>query len=205
MSLTDSLMMLAAIHFVATVSPGPEFVLISKETLSRGRRAGFICQAGTLAGLLIHISYSALGLAAVIAKTPQLLILIQLLGGAYLIWLGIGGLRAKPLGDTEICHRIEEKSALQTFRQGFLCDLLNPKATVYCISLFTFVLSPDVSAFHISVYSACFMLIHTGWFTLVVLGLSNPQINSRFRRAGHWLDRILGGAMVAIGVKMVLL
>ena len=80
-SLLNSILTLVVIHFIATVSPGPEFMLISKEALTKGRKAGFISLAGTLSGLGIHILYSALGLAAVLASSPQALLAIQILGG----------------------------------------------------------------------------------------------------------------------------
>ncbi len=96
MDLMESLLALTVIHFIATVSPGPEFMLISREALAHGRRAGFICLAGTVTGLTIHISYSAFGLAAVISNSPGALLAIQLFGGGYLIYLGITALMVKP-------------------------------------------------------------------------------------------------------------
>lgn len=99
--LFNSVLTLMVIHFIATVSPGPEFMLISKEALTKGRRAGFVSLAGTLSGLSIHIIYSALGLAAVLASSPQTLFAIQILGGSYLIYLGLKGLRAQPATDEQ--------------------------------------------------------------------------------------------------------
>ena len=203
--LFNSVLTLIVIHFIATVSPGPEFMLISKEALTKGRRAGFVSLAGTLSGLGIHIFYSALGLAAVLASSPQALLAIQVLGGSYLIYLGIKGMRAKPVMDeqgitakTETTH-----SYWQIFRAGFICDVLNPKAPVYYVTLFTLVLSPDMPIQHLMIYAACIMTIHFSWFTLVVVLLSTPTINRRFKQISHWIDRILGGAMVLIGVKVL--
>jgi len=204
MDLMESLLTLTAIHFIATASPGPEFMLISKEALAHGRRAGFTCLAGTMAGLSIHILYSAFGLAAVISSSPKALLAIQLIGGGYLIYLGITALMTKP-PDTcaSILSEHRAGSGGQFFRRGFICDLLNPKAPVYYVALFTFVLSPNMPAFHIFIYGAWIMIIHFVWFSAVVLLLSNPVVNKKFRSMGHWMDRILGGAMVAIGVKVL--
>lgn len=204
MDLFEGLLTLTAIHFIATASPGPEFVLISKEALQNGRRAGFICLIGTMGGLLIHILYSALGLAAIISRSPEAMLAIQLLGGSYLVYLGLMGLKAKPahLSD-QATGEYKHRSGWQLFRSGFICDLLNPKAPIYYVALFTFVLSPDVPASHMVAYGIWIMLIHGSWFSAMVLLLSNPIINQTFRRTGHWIDRILGGAMIAMGVKII--
>lgn len=203
--LFNSVLTLMVIHFIATVSPGPEFMLISKEALTKGRRAGFVSLAGTLSGLSIHIIYSALGLAAVLASSPQTLFAIQILGGSYLIYLGLKGLRAQPAIDEQDVEAGTEvsNSYWQIFRAGFICDVLNPKAPVYYVTLFTLVLSPDMPIQHMMIYAACIMSIHFSWFALVVVLLSTPSINRRFKQVSHWIDRVLGGTMVLIGVKVL--
>ena len=204
MNVFDGLLTLTAIHFIATASPGSEFMLISKEALTNGRRAGFITLAGTLTGLSIHILYSAFGLAALVAQSQTTLLAIQLLGGSYLIYLGINGLRSKPNQvSTDTTNAKQTGSDIQRFKAGFICDLLNPKAPIYYVALFTFVLSPDMPATELAIYGMCIMAIHLLWFILIVMLLSTPRINRKFRAVGHWIDRVLGGAMVVMGVKVV--
>lgn len=204
MNLFDGLLTLTAIHFIATASPGPEFMLISKEALTNGRRAGFITLAGTLAGLSIHILYSAFGLATLIAQSQTALLAIQLLGGSYLIYLGIKGLRSQPTHVSKETDTVTSNgSDAQRFKAGFICDLLKPKAPIYYVALFTFVLSPDMPATELAIYGVWIIAIHLLWFTLVVLLLSAPAINRKFEAIGHWIDRVLGGAMLAIGIKVI--
>jgi len=204
MNLLDGLLTLTAIHFIATISPGPEFILISKEALSKGRREGFISLAGTMLGLSIHIFYSAFGLAAVISNSPDALMAIQMIGGGYLIYLGINGIRSRS-SHTPSDSITESRSVTdsQIFRTGFICDLLNPKAPIYYVSLFTFILSPSMPASDIVIYGGWIMTIHLAWFSVVVLLLSTPAINNKFRKFSHWVDRILGGAMITIGIKVI--
>lgn len=204
MSFLEGLLTLTLIHFIATVSPGPEFMLISKEALSRGRKAGFISLAGTLCGLSIHILYSAFGLAAVISQSPYALLVIQVFGGCYLIYLGVNGIRSKPLQPESSPQISSTANNFHLFRTGFFCDLFNPKAPVYFISLFTFVLSPELPANQIVLYGALIMSIHLVWFSLVVLLLSSETVSNRFRGISHWVDRVLGGAMIAIGMKVII-
>ncbi|MBB1485157.1 LysE family translocator [Oceanospirillum sediminis] len=202
--LLGSVLTLIIIHFIATVSPGPDFMLISKEALTKGRKAGFVSMAGTLSGLSIHILYSALGLAAVLASSAQALLAIQLMGGGYLIYLGVKGLRAQPAQVSDEHDRVPfTDSYWQIFRAGFICDLLNPKAPVYFVTLFTLVLSPDMPVEHLMIYAGCILAIHSGWFTLVIVLLSTPVINKRFKQMSHRIDRVLGGAMLLIGMKLL--
>ncbi len=93
MDLYQGLLLITSIHLLAAATPGPDFVLVSQQTLSNGKRGGLLCSLGIALGLSIHILYSSLGLAAIIANSSSALWAIKLLGGGYLIYLGIGGLR----------------------------------------------------------------------------------------------------------------
>lgn len=205
MDLFQGLALITAVHFLAAASPGPDFVLVSQQTLSHGKRTGLLCSLGIALGLSIHIIYSSLGLAAVIANSTTLLWIIKILGGAYLIWLGINGLRAKAVtADEEQITVTQQRSAVRTVGMGFLCNALNPKAPVYFISLFTLVLSADMPAWQLAIYGAWMMVIQLSWFSSVVMMLSNPTVNRRFKAISHWIDRVLGGAMVLLGLKVLI-
>ncbi|WP_372843123.1 LysE family translocator, partial [Psychrobacter sp.] len=88
-------LLITSVHLLAAASPGPDFVLVSQQTLAKGRRTGLICSLGITLGLAVHIIYSVLGLATVIAHSQPLLTAIKWLGGSYLIYLGWQGIQAK--------------------------------------------------------------------------------------------------------------
>lgn len=204
MDLIQNLLLITFIHLLAAASPGPDFVLVSQQTLSNGKKAGLMCSIGIALGLSIHITYSAFGLATVIANSSMGLWLIKILGGGYLIYLGIKGLRAKPVTVDEVNISTNKKySVKKTIGVGFLCNALNPKAPIYFVSLFTVVLSPDMPLYQIAIYGVWIMIIQFSWFALLVGILSRPIINSRFKQYGYWIDRVLGGAMVALGLKVI--
>ncbi|TMM43726.1 LysE family translocator [Colwellia ponticola] len=204
MELIQGLLLISSIHLLAAASPGPDFVLVSQQTLCNGKRAGLMCSIGITLGLSIHITYSAFGLATVVANSSSALWAIKILGGGYLIYLGIKGLNAKSTGKNETNATTAKKySAKKSIGVGFLCNALNPKAPIYFVSLFTVVLSPDMPIYQIAIYGAWIMLIQFAWFSLLVGILSRPSINLRFKQYGHWIDRTLGGAMVALGIKVI--
>ena len=202
MDLAQGLIIITSVHLLAAASPGPDFVLVSQQTLSNGKRAGLLCSIGIALGLSVHILYSAFGLAAVIANSSSALWLIKLLGGTYLIYLGINGLRAKARSG-EATTAVANQTALKTIGLGFLCNALNPKAPIYFISLFTIVLSQNTPAQHLAIFGLWMMVLQFAWFSFLTLLLSRPMITDRFQAFGHWIDRVAGGAMLLLGIKVL--
>ena len=189
-------------HLLAAASPGPDFVLVSQQTLSNGKRAGLLCSIGIALGLSVHVLYSAFGLAAVIASSSSALWVIKLLGGSYLIYLGISGLRSRARRG-EATTAVVNQAALKTIGLGFLCNALNPKAPIYFISLFTIVLSENTPAQHLLVYGIWMMVLQFAWFSFLTILLSRPMVMDRFQALGHWIDRVAGGAMLLLGIKVL--
>ncbi len=206
MDFFQGLILISTVHLLAAASPGPDFVLISQQSLKNGRKAGLLCSLGITLGLSVHIIYSSLGLAAVIASSETLLWAIKILGGGYLCYLGYKGIRAKASNqadDMQVAN-IPTYSTSKSIGVGFLCNALNPKAPVYFIALFTLVISPDLPLYQLAAYGLWMMMIQMTWFSTVVMLLSAPKVRAKFNAIGHWIDRILGGAMIALGLKVLL-
>ncbi|MGE6244433.1 LysE family translocator [Psychrobacter proteolyticus] len=241
-------LLITSVHLLAAASPGPDFVLVSQQTLAKGRRTGLICSLGITLGLAVHIIYSVLGLATVIAHSQPLLTTIKWLGGGYLIYLGWQGIQAKPKKpvDLETAHLLERthplekadpqvdssahvsqdtlasqtipatkettidkspsngESTFATLRRGFLCNVFNPKAPVYFVAIFTLVLSPDIPLWQLAIYGIWMMVLQMAWFSTVVMLLSIPAVHRRFQRFEHWIDRVLGTAMIVLGLNLIL-
>jgi threonine efflux protein len=181
MDLVQGLLIITSVHLLAAASPGPDFVLVSQQTISNGKRAGLLCSIGIALGLSIHILYSAFGLAAIIASSTTALWVIKLLGGSYLIYLGIKGLKARSNTQSvsEEQKIVPQRSAIKMIGLGFLCNALNPKAPIYFVSLFTIVISADTSASHLAMYGIWMMAIQFAWFSLVTALLSTPKVASK--------------------------
>lgn len=232
-------LLITGVHLLAAASPGPDFVLVSQQTLSKGRRTGLICSLGITFGLGIHVIYSVLGLATIIAHSQPLLTAIKWLGGGYLIYLGWQGIQAKPkkpvdltnptesVAKTESTTKASQKtltdqtipvrkdmainvasdktdSAVAILRRGFFCNVFNPKAPVYFVAIFTLVLSPDIPIWQLAIYGVWMMVLQMAWFSTVVMLLSIPAIHRRFQRFEHWIDRVLGSAMIVLGLNLIL-
>ena len=240
-------LLITSVHLLAAASPGPDFVLVSQQTLAKGRRTGLICSVGITLGLSIHIIYSVLGLATLIAHSQPLLTAIKWLGGSYLVYLGWQGIQAKPKKSldsanasdatdsvvsvsqetlakqtTSTNHAALSNKAIATkkysikklpsdtestaaiLRRGFFCNVFNPKAPVYFVAIFTLVLSPGIPLWQLAIYGVWMMVLQLAWFSTVVMLLSIPAINRRFQRFEHWIDRVLGSAMIVLGLNLIL-
>lgn len=194
------------VHLLAAASPGPDFAYVTRQSLVHGRRAGLLASAGIALGLAIHIVYSAAGLAAVIAHSVHWMTAIKLLGGAYLLYLGIKGLRARkePGSPAELQDaRALPSSAGRQIFGGFLCNAFNPKAPIYFLALFTVVLSPGLPMPTLLAYGAWIMLLQWLWFSLVATVFAHHSIRRRLFAVRHWIDRAFGAAMVALGLRVL--
>lgn len=203
--------LITGIHILAAMSPGPDFIFVSQQTISQGRRIGLISSLGVALGLGIHMLYSVLGLAVVIASSTWLLMLIKVAGGIYLIWLGIQGLRARApqqVGGKVVrqLHHTTNPHATRLWRalrRGFFCNVLNPKAPVYFVAVFTVVLSPQMPLWQLAIYGAWMMVLQFAWFAIVACVLSIPRIHQQFQQVSHWIDRVLGAVLVVLGIRVV--
>ncbi len=193
------------VHLLAAASPGPDFALVVRQSIQNGRSSGIWTSLGISLGLSIHILYSAAGLAAVVAHSVQWMRFIKLAGGAYLLYLGLKGLLAKPhRGEDIILSSIaRNRSPKRDVITGFLCNALNPKAPVYFLSLFTVILSPAMPLPTLALYGGWIMCLQLFWFSALAFFLTKSAVRRRLLSAGHWIDRLFGAAMVALGFKVL--
>jgi RhtB (resistance to homoserine/threonine) family protein len=196
---------LTVAHLLAAASPGPDFAYVTRQSLLHGRRAGLFASLGIALGLSIHIVYSAAGLAAVIAHSAQWMTAIRIAGGAYLLWLGVQGLRSGASAPAaEGAARPAPASPSRQIAGGFLCNALNPKAPIYFLALFTVVLSPDLPALTLVAYGAWIMVLQWLWFSLVATAFTHRALRERLLGARHWIDRAFGAVLIVLGVRVLL-
>jgi threonine/homoserine/homoserine lactone efflux protein len=149
-------------------------------------------------------SWLTAGLAAVIAHSVHWMTAIKLLGGAYLLYLGIKGLRARAGAPDPGQARDLPDSAWRQVLGGFLCNAFNPKAPIYFLALFTVVLSPGLPLPTLLAYGAWIMLLQWLWFSLVATVFAHRAVRDRLFAVRHWIDRAFGVAMVALGARVLI-
>ncbi|WP_420932857.1 LysE family translocator [Alteromonas sp. A081] len=206
MQYLNEFLTIALVHLVAVASPGPDFAIVVRNSVAYGRRIAIFTSIGIGAAILLHVAYSLVGLSVVIATTPWLFTTFSYLAAAYLLYLAFGALRSGPSTDampdkqTVASAMISPKKALW---MGFLTNGLNPKATLFFLSLFTAIISID-TPFSVRLGYGIYLAIATGlWFCFLSYMLSTSKVAEFIGKKGYWLDRAMGVLLVGLAVKLV--
>ena len=194
----------ALIHLLAVASPGPDFAIVVRESVGFGRRAGMFTALGVGVGIFVHVAYSLLGIGLIVSQSIVLFNALKWLAAAYLLYIGIRALRAKPAdpASAELSLAKGTRSPRAGFVTGFVTNGLNPKATLFFLSLFTVVIDPHTPLTVQAGYGVYLALATALWFCLVALLFSQQRVRAGFARLGHWFDRLMGGVLVALGIKL---
>ncbi len=195
------LLAVITITILAVISPGPDFAMVSRNSLLLSRRAGLLTALGIGGGVLVHVAYTILGVGLLIQNSIALFHALKLVGAAYLVWLGARMLAAKPSGNA-MESAAATLSDAQALRVGFLTNALNPKTTVFIVSLFIQVVEPT-TALPVQIgYGAFIAAAHILWFALVALFFSAGAVRQRILAVRHWIDRSFGALLVGFGVML---
>ena len=189
------------------LSPGPDFLLVLRNSLGPTAARGF----GTVAGIGLGLAAQMLAISFGFASLPpQAMRAVQLVGAAYLAYLGIRSLLARapsPTPPTAEAPNPPPNSDAHTFRHGFrdglICNLTNPKAFLFFVGLFAQVV-PAGASLSRRIGLPVAIIVHgaTLW-TLVVLALRAPPVAAQLQRAQHWLPRAFGVLLLALAAYLV--
>ena len=189
------------IHLVALVSPGPDFVVACRNSLLYSRTIGIYTAVGFGLGICVHISYAVFGLSWLIANNELIFTVIQYLGAFYLMLIGIQSLRSfqSQIGQ-ETATASSRISPFQAVRIGFITNVLNPKATLFFLSLFSTMLNPTVGELTLVVIAVLLVVTTILWFSLVALLISHPRFTTTLKRYEKTVHRFFGVLLIGIGV-----
>lgn len=195
------------IIMLAAVSPGPDFALVIKNSLQHNRKSGIFSALGVSCSLLIHSTYCIFGLAIIISHSLFLFNIIKYLGAGYLIYLGIKSLLAKRKEIPKIQDQASRSSLsnLQSFMQGFLCNLLNPKAIMFILAFFTLIIKPSTSlpaqfGFGIEIF-----LIHFIWFSWLSIMITHSRVKKTLNKIEFYIVKVMGIFLIAFGAHVAFL
>lgn len=190
-----------AIFIPALMLPGPDFVAVVRTSMTQGTTAGLFTTLGVTAGLGLYASLSLLGLSAILVEYQWLTWFVRILGGSYLIFLGIKLLFAKP-------QAIDVSSG--TARRGmhpglfgFLVTLTNPKAIVLFASVFATAITETTPLWLMVLMIGLVMASSLTWYALVSVFMSSTPVITRFQNARHWIERAAGVCFVTIGGRIL--
>jgi len=194
------------IWLAAVVSPGPNFLIVSRLALSRSRLSAIGATFGITIGSLIYAALTMFGLSVLILQFAWLGDTIRIVGGAYLVWLGIQAWRAQPydLQPAEAGTGQGGPSLLHGLRVGFLTEITNPKGIAFFLGLFAAAVPAATPLWAKLAVLSAGGVIEVAWYTAVSFALSSGPMRAGYQRVRRTVDRVLGTLLIALGLKVAL-
>lgn len=168
--------------------------MITRNSLIYSRRAGILGAIGISTAIWLHVTYSLAGIALIISQSDTLYTGIKYAGAMYLLYLGIKALTHKKTSaeNEELLKDNQEISDVKAFQSGFISNALNPKTTLFFLSIFTQVVTPDTPIFIQLIYGAIISIAHFIWFVIVAVILSSKMVTSQIDSFKLWIERTMG-------------
>lgn len=201
---------LLAVFTLSLIVPGADFFCVVRESVGFGRRAGVLSALGIATAIMIHAAYTVLGVGIIVSQSILAFNIIKWAGAAYLVFIGIMSLRAERAADDGAALGMRPldvppvRPALRSFGVGFLTNLLNPKAVLFFVSLFTVIISHSTPVAVQAGFGGLMAAECAVWFTLVAVFFTTPAIRRGFVRFGHWFSRVTGLIFIALGIRLAL-
>ena len=198
------LLTVAGIHALAVISPGPDFLLVSKYSLSASKKIAVIASLGIACGIAVHTCLALFGIALLISESHFLYVSMQYFGALYLAFIGYSSLRSS-VSKKEGIETVEEKinisiSLKQAFISGFMTNVLNPKAILFFLAIFTQVIGEKTSIIIKALYGLEMTIATFCWFTLVATVFSSKRIRTRILSYQKQIDMIFGFALILMAI-----
>jgi threonine/homoserine/homoserine lactone efflux protein len=196
----DQILVIVSVTSLVMVIPGPDMVLVLRNTFVSGRGAGLQTSMGILSGNLVHITYCVLGIGLLISQSIMAFSALKFAAAMYLIYLGIASFRSGATTlDTESDGRRRNTS---WFVQGFINNLLNPKGTLFYLGVFTTVITPETSTSATLLLIFSMMLVSASFWLFFVHTLGRPTIRRFVERSQRTVNRICGLLLVLLGIRV---
>lgn len=194
------------IWLAAVISPGPNFLVVSRLALSRSRASAIGATLGIAAGSVIYAALTLFGLSVLILRFAWLGDTIRIVGGAYLVWLSIQAWRATPDDPQPAATGTGQgaPSLRHGLRVGFLTEITNPKGITFFLSLFAAAVPAATPLWAKLAVLSAGGVIEVAWYTAVSYALSSGPMRAGYRRVRRTVDRVLGTLLIALGLKVAL-
>lgn len=195
---------LAVIYLMVLVSPGPNFLVITQSAVSESRKHALFTALGVATGSAVLASLAAAGMGLLLAHFVWLHRAIQVIGGAYLLYIGVKIWRQAGQPLPEKIDLARRRTYAAAYRYGALTNLTNPKAMVFFTTIFA-TLMPATLPVWVRVASIVeIFVLSVSWSCILATLFSHGAVQRRYRAAKTKVCRVTGGVLSALGVQMLL-
>ena len=196
-------------HFLALISPGPDFLLVIRSALRNNRRHAVGVALGIALANGIYIVLCMIGVGAAIAHSMWLMFLLKIIGGVFLLYVAYGALRAKRSDYafiTQTPQNAQQKATPSFWAEFFLgiaSGLSNPKNIVFYLSLFSVVLTPQISMGLTVALGVWMVLLVFVWDAMIIFVLSQNKVRRAFGKVAFYMDKTAGILLGLMGGKLL--
>lgn len=198
-----TLLTFSAATLVLLLIPGPAVMYIVTRSAAQGGRAGLVSVAGIHLGTVVHVVAAMVGLSALVAASATAFTVVKLVGAGYLIWLGIGSIRAYRRGSTALRGpAVERRHLSRVFVDGFVLNVFNPKTAIFFLSFVPQFVDPGAPSPALVIGTLGAVFIALGLVTDSGYALAGGWIGGRLRRSDRLRRRqelIAGGTYIGLG------
>ncbi|MES1953774.1 LysE family translocator [Salinisphaera hydrothermalis] len=199
------LALVAGLWLLAAISPGPNFVLVVRNASRHGLGPALWTTAGIATATLVWGLAGALGIRALFIAAPWAYTGLKVIGGAYLIWLGLRLLRPgagrRAAVDTD--RQSAAPSGTAAWATGLGTNLANPKTAVFVSSLFATTMPAHAPVYDTLAAVGLMGAVSAMWYSVVAVALSRPRARRTFERVRHVFDRLVGAVLAGFGLDLV--
>jgi len=192
-----------------SMSPGVDTLLVIRNTARGGWRDGVLTSLAICSGLFVHATVSALGISLILLESACAFGLLKLAGAAYLVWLGVNGLRAARRGQglplAGVATSRQAVSLWRPVREGLLSNVLNPKTVVFYMAFLPQFIALGDPALAKSLWLAgVHFVVANLWQIAIVLMVGSASRWLASAAFSRWLNGITGAVLVGFGIKLAL-
>ena len=213
--MTDSaltaLASVALIWTVAVLTPGPNSVLLAHTAMSQGRGIAARLIGGLLVAMVVWVLFGMFGLTALVTAVPFVLIGLKLVGGAYLMFLGLRLLwisrraprhHATIQSPDQVGAYASAGPLARPFRIGFITNISNPKTAAFIASVFLAAMPPEPDLWLGVGAMAIVIGLSAAWYAIMLVVFSHRRIAHGYHRFRVWIDRLAGTVFVVFGARL---
>jgi threonine/homoserine/homoserine lactone efflux protein len=193
-----------AFAVVLVLVPGPDFAVVTKNTLAAGRRRGMWSAAGVASSNAVQGTAAAAGLGVLVVRVEPLFLAIKWAGIAYLLYLGLQSFRSAIRGRYPDLASAGNRSVqqLKGYQQGFLSNITNPKVLVFYLAVLPQFLGPHAPVIVLVVFALSHAVLSLAYLLLLVGGIARARQLLARRRVRRALDVATGSALVGFSAKL---
>ena len=192
---------LASAITLALMSPGPDFMITLKLSLNHERKYAIMSSFGIGIGIMVHLAYTILGFTIIIKAFPMFLDLIRYLAAIYLIYIGYKSLMTHTVIKADTSKK--DMTLKKAFMYGFISNVLNPKATMFLLSIFSIIVNESTPIYIQLLFGMFCVVINFFWYAMIAIFLTRKKSLEVFNKYSNFINKIIGIILVVFGFYFI--